>query len=281
MYFFAAKFACQEASNTDDFPIQSWMKTTFDLNAKYGGGTALVLISGKSTELNFENVWSEFYLIRCGFDGNHHEATSLAECRKHYENHRMAVNTTADGTLCPSALCGNGHCCVISNIANMGNCACAVLFEESDQEDNSGSSTGVARLGLKAVCGPAGGCAIVLCSASSEDGNVTSNVYFVHQGDKNEDLSSKALTSGEADQWKFTATEDGEVQVIGSRKSHYSVVSNFSEQMLKEHEDQMKGKVRHTQAFDGSSPTTLLNNCAGYIGRTLLLMCSCSSGEFN
>ena len=38
-------------------------------------------------------------------------------------------------------------------------------------------------------------------------------------------------------------------------------------------------KVYHTQTFDGSKPTWLLSQCSSQMGRSMLLMCSCSSGK--
>ncbi|XP_072040846.1 uncharacterized protein [Amphiura filiformis] len=274
-----AEFACQEASCTDNNPVQVWMKTNFNINAKYGGGTALLLLQRR-----FEGSHdSELQLVRCGFDGNHLEGTSLALTSPHTIYHWHELHTDSDGNLCPAAMHGNGHCCIVSNIASMGHCGCAVIFEapkgDSDNDTTKvslGYFYGSAELPLNTTPLPFG-CLLVLCS-TVVDGKEEGNVYFIDPGVTAEELFVKPLSPDKAGLWQFEGSEDGELAVKGPGGSHIAVIHSFSEEFVKRHQDNPVGKVYHTQTYDGTKPTTLLADCSKYLGRTLLLMCSCGSG---
>ena len=94
--FISANFACYEAYSDGGMPVQIWMKTGFNVNAKHGGGTALVLISRTKSD----NDGCELQLIRCGFDGNHMEYTSVAKGGTHSIYEWNEVHTTSKGDLC-------------------------------------------------------------------------------------------------------------------------------------------------------------------------------------
>lgn len=256
------------------------MKTSFNVNAHHGGGTGLLLLSRRCEEESFEGVGSELQLLRCGFDGNHFQTTSLMKGGSFDNHHHNEVFTDSEGFLYPVALLGNAHSCIISNIARMGNCACAVLLEPpSDASTHLGIS--VTRIGLSPVGGEAGGCFLVLCSAIlPAEGRCAGNIFFVHQGNSGEGLFAKPLLSNDADLWDFKIAEDNadNIEVKGPTKSHYSIHSVFSEELLKQHKNGVLGKVKHTQTYDGSARTILLNNCSDYEGRMILLMCSSSRG---
>ncbi|XP_072039857.1 uncharacterized protein [Amphiura filiformis] len=277
----SVEFACQEGFCGDEFPLHTWMKTSFNINAKHGGGTALLLLSRRCQEYNYEAVGSELQLIRCGFDGNHLEATSLMKGGLFNAHHHHEIYTSPDGILLPAALLGNAHCCIISNIALMGNCGCAVVLE-GDSTDRETSSESTTQLRLAPVCGSPGGCFVILCSAMQDDDEPSANIYFIHQGDSDDDLDAKPLLPDKADLWTFHSSEDSTgIEVKGPHGSHYAIHSVFSSELLKQHEDGVMGKVMHSQAYDGSKATCLLSKWTEHIGRTLLLMCSCSSGSEN
>ena len=216
----------------------------------------------------------------CGFDGNHFQTNSLIKRGSFDRHHHNEVFTDAEGFVYPVAHLGNAHSCVISNIARLGNCACAVLLEAPC--DVSTHSKNVTRIGLSPVGGEAGGCFLVLCSATLPEGTCPGSIFFVHQGNRNEDLFAKPLLSDDANLWDFKLAEDNadDIEVKGPANSHYSIHSVFSEELLKYHKNGVLGKVKHTQAFDGTVPTNLLNNCLDHGGRMILLMCSCSSGVY-
>ena len=279
VFLYLVDFACQEGFCCGDaFPLKTWMKTSFNINAQYGGGTALLLMSRKCTEYRYEAVGSGLQLIRCGFDGNHFEATSVMRDGVFNTHHCHDIRTSPEGTLYPVNSLGNGHCSLISNIARMGNCSCAIVFEGGASPKFSTS------LGLRPVCGPSGGCFIILCSCVLQSGenDAVANIYFVHQGDRNGDMKANPLIPNAADLWRFQTSEDGmSIEVKGPTGSHYAVHSVFSGDLLKQHKGGVTGKVKHTQAYDGSKATVLLKNCSQHIGRSILLMCSCSSGMYN
>ena len=186
------------------------MKTSFNVNAKHGGGTGLLLLMSSRLEKPiFESVGQvhvgcELQMLRCGFDGNHFQTNSLM---KGGADHNHEVFTDSEGFLYPVASLRTAHCCIISNIARMGNCACAVLLEPHNNVTTH-SKTNVTRIDLSHVVGPASGCFMVLCSALSPEGRCHGNIYFVHQGNGGEDLFAKPLLTEDADLWEFKISED-------------------------------------------------------------------------
>ena len=249
------------------------MKTNFNVNAKHGGGTALLLMSrGFDTQKGVASDDSEVQLIRCGFDGNHLEGTSLALTSEHTIYHYHELHTDDTGHLCPAALFGNGHCCVVSNIASMGNCSCAVIFE-APATDSEESTT---KISLGDTYGSSGSCFLILCSVAGD--KETGNAYMVHQGRQ---LIVKILSPDKPDLWKFECSDSDakEIFVTGPSGSYFAVLHNFNEEFLGPRKDKPMGKAYHTQAFDGSTSTTLLPGCSKYIGHSLLLLCSSSSGR--
>ena len=253
------------------------MKTDFNVNAKHGGGTALVLMARKQ---GLREGWgdSEIQLIRCGFDGNHVEGTSLGLSSEHTIYHWHEINTDMAGNLCPAMMYGRSHCSVVSNIAAMGNCGCAVLYE-SDEKGNGETSTTTLGAGFDESFG---GCFLALCSSgSAADKAASGNVYYVHQGEGLDKLLVKPLCPDGPDLWKFGGGDDeeGTIEVTGPSGSHYAILHTYTEEFTSPRADQLLGKAYHTQAFDGATPTTLLKECSKHVGRSALLMCSCSSGK--
>lgn len=196
-------------------PVQIWMKTEFNVNAKHGGATALVLIS----RCKSDNDGSELRLVRCGFDGNHMESTSVAKGGKHSIYEWNEMHTTGEGALCPASLFGEAHCAVFSNVARMGHCGCAVVFE---------GAKAIMKPGVEAKCGPGGGSLVVICSAPPVGGSCPGNVYFVHQGRSDGDLKAIPLCPDRESLWSFEASE-GQIEVKGPSESHYAILYSFSE----------------------------------------------------
>ncbi len=204
------------------------MKTQFNVNARHGGGTALVLISRNKSD----NDGSELQLIRCGVSGNHMEYTSVAKGGTHSIYEWNEVHTTSSGDLCPASMFGKAHCSVFSNIARYGHCGCAVIYEGS--KGKGFSSTGVMRPGLSAVCGPGGGALVVICSAPPTKGACPGNIYLVHQGNREDRLSAKPLCKDKDDLWKFVVSDDEQIEVQGPSQSHYAILYSFSERFIRQ-----------------------------------------------
>ena len=163
-----------------------------------------------------------------------------------------------------------------SNIACMGHCGCAVVYEGSKAKGFS--STGVMRPGLSAICGHGGGSLVVICSSPPTKGACPGNIYLVHTGTKESRLSAKPLCPDKDDLWQFVVSDDDQIEVNGPGQSHYAILYSHSERFARQQAGKPMGKVYHTQTYDGSQQTRLLGNCSSQVGRSLLLMCSCSSG---
>ena len=120
-----ASQACIEASASCGFPIPSIIHTKMNVNAKHGGGTALMLL----TRAKSDSDSSEITLLRCGFDGNHYSIASLAQAGEHSIYNWNEILTDSEGYVQPKLIFGKSHAMIISNIASFGHGGCGVLFE--------------------------------------------------------------------------------------------------------------------------------------------------------
>eukprot|EP00057_Strongylocentrotus_purpuratus_P011503 XP_011665977.1 PREDICTED: uncharacterized protein LOC105439095 [Strongylocentrotus purpuratus] len=266
-----ADYACIEASTSCGFPVPAIIDSKFNVNAKHGGGTALLLLTrGKS-----DSDSSEITLLRCGFDGNHYSIKSLAQAGEHSIYNWNEVFTNAQGFLQPKLIYGKSHATVISNMVQFGHGGCGVLFE--------GPKAGLFGANLKAsivptppistTADPEGSCALVICSAQpNKSGAVPSQTYLVHfQRDGN--VKQVPLLPEGSDSFSLKSS-DGSLQLDGPSLSHYVVYHSKSATFAEAHQDKPRGKVVHLQAFSGINPTTLLEDGSKFVGRTMLIMCS-------
>ncbi|XP_022088563.1 uncharacterized protein LOC110978130 isoform X2 [Acanthaster planci] len=307
-----ADFPSLSGTASCKFPIPAFIKTDFSINAKHGGGTALVLITSLY-DLNYLTFTSELCLIRCGFDGNHYGYTSLAKGGSHSIYRYIRMHTDSEGHLTPCVRFGFSRATVVSNIAQMGHCGSGAVFKGPKAE--GGTSTATFKPGISSVSQDKYGKAwLVLCSAAGQKGSRPCNAYFVAFGYKPNEMvvhsiagevcddlwkfgcsssesDTKLASSGEGDEFEFTCSSSddeekqeestfgqpvGELEITGPSESRYCILCSDGSDDLKN-----LAKVIHTQAFRGTTPTTLVEDISIYADHTLLVMCSCSMGDYN
>lgn len=177
---FTADHACIEASSINKFPLPSLTDTKMNVNAKHGGGTALVLNTVGKGELDHD--LAEIALLRCGFDGNHCSVKQLAKTGDHSRFYDWnEVRTNAQGFVQPELLYGKSHTTILSNIARFGHGGCGVVFDGPETASEDGKASIIPSPVIRTASDLEGCCALVICSAPpDESGVVPSQTYLLH-----------------------------------------------------------------------------------------------------
>ncbi|XP_071484949.1 uncharacterized protein [Diadema antillarum] len=264
-----ADWACLEASSSCGFPIPALVHTEFNVNARHGGGTALLLLTrGKS-----DGDSSEVTFLRCGFDGNHFSTKSLAQGGEHSIYNWNEIFTNCDGYLQPKLIFGHAHATIITNIASYGHGGCGVLFDGPKAGSYDSTADITPSPHISTTSDSDGSCVLVVCSAEpNKAGAVPSQTYLVHfKRDGN--ITKVPLYPDGIDMWEFLS-QDGALQMSGPSHSHYAMFHSKSMRFCESHISRPRGRVVHLQEFSGTTATTLLENADKYVGRTMLLLCS-------
>ncbi|XP_022091330.1 uncharacterized protein LOC110979639 [Acanthaster planci] len=262
-----ADFACMTGTASSGFPIPAFTKTYFSVNAKHGGGTALMLL----TDVTTSTFTSELCLIRCGFGGNHFQYTSLSKAGEHSLYKYFRVHTDADGFMSPCLRFGFSRATIVSNLAQMGHCGVFVVY--SGPKAKGFSSTATLKTDISVSPGKYGSALLVLCSAAGKKGSQPCNAYFVAFSHEPGKLVAHAITDKNCDDlWSFSC-DQGMLEITGPSQSHYGIWRSDDNGDTKP-----SGKVVHTQTFNGSEKTVLLESLSGYVDYSLLVLCSCSRG---
>ncbi len=260
-------FACMEGTASSVFPVPALTKTDFNVNAGYGGGTALVML----TVVNYATFTTELCLIRCGLDGNQYEYISLDKGGEHSMYNYNRIHTDQDGYLSPCVRFGCSRATAISNVAQMGHCGCIRVYAGPK---NSGSAT--VNTNILISPGTYGKALLVLCSAPGENGTQTFNSYLVSIGKEPKQMVSKTIASKSCDDlWSFACPEES-LEITGPAQSQYGIWNCGGNNNNTPPEN--AGKVCHIQHFNGSERLVLLRDLSKYNGHALLIMCSCSTG---
>ncbi|XP_033109971.1 uncharacterized protein LOC117111194 [Anneissia japonica] len=247
------------------FPIQSYNKLNFNVNAGAGGGTALLSIVRFNSDKG--TAAAQVQLVRCGSSGNHFETLSLAKTGEHSNSHSDdtsnefdVTHTNSVGDLRPMALYGTSHTSLLSNLPRFGNCQCGIVLLSS--------KNGVIETGIKVNNPSINFSLLVLCSASPVKGTTPCNAYIVHS----QPLSSVPFSSEKSDLWKFTGKKDL-LKIKGPQNSSVTIFVNSPEDIKLEITGQ-KALVNHTQSFVGSEETILLNSLNKLPMGGMLVLCS-------
>ncbi|XP_063951363.1 uncharacterized protein LOC129253865 [Lytechinus pictus] len=265
-----ANHACVEASTLCGFPLPSLIDAKFNVNAKHGGGTALLMLTrGKQ-----DSDSSEITLLRCGFDGNHYSFKSLAQGGEHSIYNWNEVFTDPQGFLQPKLLFGKSHATVLSNLVQFGHGGCGVLFEGPKTGILNSSASIVPTPPISSVSDADGSCALVICSAQpNKSGAVQSQTYLVHfQRDGH--VKPVPLVPDGSDSFTMRTYDGKTLELCGPSYSHFVVFHSKSAAFAEDHHDKPRGKVVHLQEFSGINPTTLLEDTSNFVGRSMLVMCS-------
>ncbi|XP_041454385.1 uncharacterized protein LOC121407396 [Lytechinus variegatus] len=197
-----ADHACIEASSSNTYPLSSLTETTMNVNAKHGGGTALILNTVGRGELDHD--LAEIALLRCGFDGNHYSTKQLAKAGDHSRFYVWnEIRTDKQGFVKPELLYGKSHTTILSNISRFGHGGCGVVFEGSEAVSEEGKSSIIPSPVIRTAADLEGSCALVMCSAPpDESGAVPSQVYLL-QFQRDGELTKIPLLPNGSDCWSF------------------------------------------------------------------------------
>lgn len=271
-----ANHACIEASSSCGFPIPAMIETKMNVNAKHGGGTALLFL----TRAKSDSDSSEITLLRCGFDGNHFSIQSLAQGGEHSIYNWNEVLTNRCGDVQPKLIFGEAHAMIISNIASFGHGGCGVLIEGPKAGSSDLTASIKPKPDIYTTCEEMGSCVLVICSSEpNRAGAVPSQTYMVHFH-RNGKVKQVPLISDGNDFWTITSN-GGVLELHGPSRSHYTIFHSKNSEFEAAHHDKPRGKVVHLQAFSGINETTLFKDASRYVGRSMLLMCSHSLQDEN
>ncbi|XP_038072011.1 uncharacterized protein LOC119740704 [Patiria miniata] len=262
-----ADFACMTGTASSGFPIPAFTKTDFNVNGKHGGGTALMLL----TDVTNTTFTSELCLIRCGFDGNHYQYTSISKAGEHSLYKYFRTHTDADGFMSPCLRFGFSRATIVSNIALMGHCGVMAVY--TGPKTKGFSNTATLKTDISVNPGKYGCALLVLCSASGKKGSHPCNAYFLAFSHNSGELVAHAITDKNCDNlWSF-GCEQGMLEITGPSQSHYGIWLSDGDTNTG-----TSGKVIHTQTFSGSEKTVLVESLPGFQDYSLLVLCSCSRG---
>ncbi|XP_033109970.1 uncharacterized protein LOC117111193 [Anneissia japonica] len=255
-----AKNALIEGHAHAFFPIQSYNKLSFNVNAGAGGGTALLSI----VRFKSNTAAAQVQLVRCGSSGNHFETLSLAKTGEHSVYHFDVTYTNSVGDLCPMAIYGTSHTSLLSNLPRFGNCQCGVVLQSGKK--------GVIETGIEVNNPSIYFSLVVLCSASPVKGITPCNAYIV----QSKPLSSVPFSSEKNNLWSFTEENDL-LKIQGPQNSSVIIFVNSPEDTKLKITGQ-KALVNHTQSFVGSEETLLLNGLKKLPLGSMLVLCSHGRG---
>ncbi|XP_071959587.1 uncharacterized protein [Antedon mediterranea] len=253
-----------EARAHSFYPVQSYNKLNFSVNAGPGGGAALLLI----TRFRNEYTSAHIQLVRCGSSGNNFETVSLAKTGAHTVYNYDVIYTNSAGDLCPMAIYGASNTGLLSNLPQYGNCECGVLLQ--------GSKEGVFKTKIEVSEVLDFFSLLALCSGPPIEGKTPSNAYLI----QSEPFSSAAFLPDKNDLWKFTKDDDGFLKITGPQNSSVLLFFNSSVDLKSKVEvTGEKALVNHMQSFVGSEETSLLSELKTLPNGGMFVLCSHGDGE--
>ncbi|XP_063416845.1 uncharacterized protein LOC134699089 isoform X1 [Mytilus trossulus] len=240
-------------------PIRSYGKLNYNVNAYYGGCTALYFVSNASGN-NKNETCVELLLVRSGFDCNHVEVSPIASSQDGYFNPANSHYVDEEGTFIGDCQYGNNYLMLLTNDCCYGNLRNGIYIESQNKKV-------LLQLPIPVCEEDSCGLTLILCSGS--DGVKCYNaVYILRTGVSNTKFESK-LVSGE-DKFIFDIGESHIVTVHGPPNSRYGIFHNANNPTSK----QNHVLVTQTQCLTGKQTllTRLPEQC------TLVVLCSNSYG---
>ncbi|VDI39379.1 Hypothetical predicted protein [Mytilus galloprovincialis] len=241
-------------------PTRSYGKINFNVNAYYGGCTALYFVSCASGN-NKNETCVELLLLRSGFDCNHVEVSPIASSQDGYFNPANSHYVDEEGTFIGDCQYGTNHLMLLANDCRYGNLRNGIYVESQNKKP-------LLHLPVPMCKEDSCGLTLILCSGS--DGVKYHNaVYILRTGVSNRKFESK-LVSGE-DKFKFDLGENHMVTVHGPSNSRYGLFHNANNPTSKQNQNVL---VTQTQCLSGKHTllTKLHEQC------TLVVLCSNSYG---
>lgn len=275
------------SSNDNVFPREE--KLPYNINAKHGGATAILLhnYQGETTSRTQVN------LVQSGFDSNEFNTKLVVTSGvgiptgKGNGNDpsgiRTDLQTDEDGNLTPKVRNGALNAMLFSN---------QCMFTHGGrflQKDST--AEGIVDLTFQELGYPPETTAmrkiafLVACSALKKRDAPTACCYLVEVVQVNGESILDAVPGGKCGQnemanlWKFKTAGGKGLRIEGPPESHFVFICNREYAEDVGPEGRSFGKVFFTQTYNGEHSTTLLPKIATHYGRSMFLLCSYSCPE--
>ena len=187
------------------WPIHCYAPLDVNVNAQAGGCAGLVQLSCAYGGPGADGT-AELGLLRCGYDANHFQFTSLVKNNNGHFGCENSFVTDEGGRFIPDLMFGRNHISLFSTDQHHGNLQHGRVYKDDD--------VSMASLPLDINGGSGAGNTLLLCTgwlSGVGDSKMLSGVYMVRSGYKENHAQAVLITGTNA--WIFEGNEDGHLAV--------------------------------------------------------------------